>query len=148
MSEMCRQVNEQLILLETVRKNVEEQMQTHNPPGGLMGRHAQINKPPVFPPFSGTEPTPKDECGIETLLFQVRGAWEDVTDHAVRSALISCLRGRASSFLECVGLEAQLDTMINELTERYTKTAPTDTLVCEFHQLQQEKFESIHQFAG
>ena len=38
--------------------------------------------------------------------------------------------------------------MISELTERYTKTAPADTLVCEFHQLQQEKSESIRQFAG
>ena len=78
----------------------------------------------------------------------MRGAREDVTDHAVRSALISCLRGGASSFLEYVGLEAPLDTMISKLTERYTKTAPADTLVCKFHQLQQEKSESIRQFAG
>ena len=57
-------------------------------------------------------------------------------------------RGGASSFLEYVGLDASLDTMIEELTERYTKTAPADTLVCEFHQLQQEQNETIRQFAG
>ena len=38
--------------------------------------------------------------------------------------------------------------MIEELTERYTKTAPADTLVCEFHQLQQELNETIRQFVG
>ena len=74
MSEMRRQVNEQLILLETVWKNVEEQTRTRHLSGGCTERYALINKPPIFPPFSGTEPTPKDECGIETLLFQVRGA--------------------------------------------------------------------------
>ena len=83
MSEMWWQVNEQLILLETVRKNVEEQTRTCHLSGGCTEQYAPINKTPIFPPFSGTEPTPKDECGIETLLFQVRGAQEDVTDHAV-----------------------------------------------------------------
>ena len=34
-------------------------------------------------------------------------------------------------------------TMIEEFTERFTKTTPADTLVCEFHQLQQEKNETI-----
>ena len=108
----------------------------------------KINKPPMFPPFSGIEPTAKDECGIETLLFQVKGARKDVTEQAIRSALVSCLRGGASSFLEYVSLESSLDVMIDELMERYTKTAPADTLVCEFHQMKQEKTESIRCFAG
>ena len=34
MSEMRRQVNEQLILLEMVRKNVKEQTRTHHLSGG------------------------------------------------------------------------------------------------------------------
>ena len=119
MMELSKQVNEQLFLLEMVRTNAEQQIRL----GGSQRLNSQrvsnnqINKPPHFPPFSGMEPTPKDECGIETLLFQVKGAREDVTDQAVRSALISCLRGGASSFLEYVGLNAPLDTMVEELTE-------------------------------
>ena len=39
----------------------------------------RIDKLPIFPLFSGAEPTPKDECGIETFLFQVRGARKNLT---------------------------------------------------------------------
>ena len=91
--------------------------------------------------FSGTEPTPKDECGIETFLFQVRGARKNLTDQAVRAALISSLRGGASAFIEYVGLDSPLDVLIDELVERYCITATHDTLVCEFHQLSQERNE-------
>ena len=149
MNELTKRVNDQLILLEAVRGNLGKD--TGTAPSGAVGSDRdkeKINKPPTFPLFSGIEPTPKDECGIETLLFQVKGARKDVTEQAVRSALVSCLRGGASSFLEYVGLESSLDVMIDELTERYTKTAPTDTLVCEFHQMKQDKSESIRCFAG
>ena len=53
----------------------------------------KINKPPTFPIFSNTEPTAKDEYSIQTFLFQVRSAQQDVTDQAVRNALISSLQG-------------------------------------------------------
>ena len=98
--------------------------------------------------FSGAEPTPKDECGIETFLFQVRGARRNLTDQAVRQALIGSLRGGASGFIEYVGLDSPLDVMIDELVERYCVTATHDTLICEFHQLSQEQNERIREFAG
>ena len=108
----------------------------------------KINKPPTFPTFSGTEPTPKDECSIQTFLFQVRSAHQDVTDQAVRNALISSLQGPASKFVEYIGLTAPLDSIIKEMEERYVHTTPPDTLVCEFHQLHQEKKEHVKEFAG
>ena len=108
----------------------------------------KINKPPTFPTFSGTEPTPKDECSIQTFLFQVRSALQDATDQAVQNALISSLRGPASEFVEYIGLTAPLDSIINEMEERYVRTTPPDTLVCEFHQLHQEKKEHVKEFAG
>ena len=99
MMELSRRVNEQLILLETISARAAKQMETGQPkPRNRQEWNEQINKPPHFPPFSGTELTPKDECGIETLLFQVKGARKDVTDHAVHSALISCLRGGGKFF--------------------------------------------------
>ena len=38
--------------------------------------------------------------------------------------------------------------MIDDLVERYCVTATHDTLVCEFHQLSQERNERIREFAG
>ena len=95
----------------------------------------KINKPPTFPIFSGVEPTPKDKCSIQTFLFQFRNARQDVTDQAVRNALISSLRGPALEFVENIGLTAPLEMIIKEMEERYVHTTPPDTLVCEFHQL-------------
>ena len=94
------------------------------------------------------EPTPKDECSIQTFLFQVRSTRQDVTDQAVRNALISSLRGPASEFVENIGLTAPLDTIIKEMEERYLHTTPPATLVCDFHQLHQEKKERVKEFAG
>ena len=108
----------------------------------------KINKPPTFPTFSGAEPTPKDECSIQTFLFQVRSAQQDVTDQVVRNVLISSLRGPASEFVEYIGLTYPLETIIKEMEERYVPTTPPDTLVCEFHQLHQDKKECVKEFAG
>ena len=79
----------------------------------------KINKPSTFAMFSGAEPTPKDGCSIQTFLFQVRSARQDVTDQAIRNALISSLRRPASEFVEYIGLTAPLDTIIKEMEERY-----------------------------
>ena len=103
----------------------------------------KISKPPIFPMFSGIEPSPKDECSIQTFLFQVRSAHQDVTDQAVRSALIS-----SSEFVEYIGLMSPLETIITEMEERYVRTAPPDTFVCEFHQLHQDRKECVKEFAG
>ena len=108
----------------------------------------KISKPPIFPMFSGIEPSPKDECSIQTFLFQVRSAHQDVKDQAVHSALISSLRGPASEFVEYIGLTSPLETIITEMEERYVRTAPPNTLVCEFHQLHQDRKERVKEFAG
>ena len=107
----------------------------------------KINIPPTFPTFSGTEPTLKDECSIQTFLFQVRSARQDITDQVVCNALISSLKGPASEFVEYIGLTSPLDSIIKEMEERYVCTTPPDTLVCNFHQLHQEKKERVKEFA-
>ena len=151
MNELNRRVKEFLQLLETTRQAAEREMYQcsfsgHSREYLLEG--GKISKPPTFPTFSGIEPTPKDECSIQTFLFQVRSARQDVTDQAVRNALISSLRGPASEFVEYIGLTSPLDTIIMEMEERYVCTAPPDTLVCEFHQLSQDKKERVKEFAG
>ena len=106
----------------------------------------RIDKLPSFLLFSGTEPSLKDECRIETFLFQVSRKEPD------RSSSMSGLnqfseRG-ASAFIEYVGLDSPLDDMIDKLVERYCITATHDTLICEFHQLSQECNERIREFSG
>ena len=58
------------------------------------------------------------------------------------------MQGPASEFVEYIGLTAPLDSIIKEMEERYVRTTPPDTLVCEFHQLHQEKKEPVKEFAG
>ena len=148
MNDLTARVQEQLSLLETVRKEIEGEVQKKRRRSRAESTDERIDKLPIFPLFSGAEPTPKDECGIETFLFQVRGARKNLTDQAVRQALIGSLRGGASGFIEYVGLDSPLDVMIDELVERYCVTATHDTLICEFHQLTQERNERIREFAG
>ena len=146
MNELMMRVTEQLNSLEQMWKETEKKLKVEQQEG--RSADERIDKLPSFPLFSGTEPTPKDECEIETFLFQVRGARKNLTDQAVRAAMISSLRGGASAFIEYVGLDSPLDVMIDELVERYCVTATHDTLVCEFHQLSQERNERIREFAG
>ena len=151
MDSLNQKVRESLHLLETTRQAAEREMYQRS--FSFTNQHSiaegnRISKPPTFPTFSGNEPTPKDECSIQTFLFQVRSARQDVTDQAVRNALISALRGPASEFVEYIGLTSPLDTIIQEMEERFVRNIPPDALVCEFHQLQQGKHEKIKEFAG
>ena len=83
MNDLTSRVQEQLSLLETVCKDFEDEVQRKKRRSSLKYPDDRIDKLPVFPLFSGVEPTPKDECGIETFLFQVRGARKNLTDQAV-----------------------------------------------------------------
>ena len=56
----------------------------------MTGSHSstKINKPPVLPNFSGSDPVPKDEGSYEQWKFQVTGALKICTEEAVRSAIV------------------------------------------------------------
>ena len=132
MNELNKRVKESLQLLETTCQAAEREMYQRSFSGMSRDNLVEgykINKPPTFPTFSGAELTPKDECSIQTFLFQVQSARQDVMDQAVRNALISSLRGPASKFVEYIGLTAPLDSIIKEMEERYVRTTPPDTLM-------------------
>ena len=81
-----RRVKESLQLLETTRQAAVREMYQHSFSGhshDYLMEGGKISKPPTFPTFSGIELTPKDECSIQTFLFQVRSAHQDMTDQAV-----------------------------------------------------------------
>ena len=86
MDSLNQKVKNSLHLLETTRQAAEREMYRCSF-SGTSQHHlmegSRISKPPTFPTFSGNEPTPKDECSIQTFLFQVRSARQDVTDQAV-----------------------------------------------------------------
>ena len=81
MNELKMRVTEQLDSMELMCKEMEKKLKGEEQEGH--GVDERIDKLPSFPLFSGTEPTPKDECGIETFLFHVRGAQKNLTDQAV-----------------------------------------------------------------
>ena len=145
--DLLQRVKEQMGLLELV-KSATGRGSKNGIPSGKGGQGNRINKLPKFPIFSGEDPVPRDECSIDTFLFQIKGAREDITDRAVRTALLSSLRGGAGEFVEYIGLNAPLDDIIEKLTERYSTQAPEDALICQFHQMAQEKGETIREFAG
>ena len=72
MNELMMRVTDQLNTLDLMRKETERRIKEEPKEG--RSTDERIDKLPLFPLFSGTEPTLKDECGIETFLFQVRGA--------------------------------------------------------------------------
>ena len=108
----------------------------------------KVSQPSNFVPFSGTIPVPKGECGIEALLYQVKGALVSRTERAVRLALLIALRGGAQEFLECKGLDTPLYEMMEGLETRYGGKVSQDELICQFHELKQEEQESIRNFAS
>ena len=151
MDSLNKKVKESLQFLETTRQAAEREMYQRSFSGTSQHQFLEVDriaKPPTFPTFSGNEPTPKDECSIQTFLFQVWSARQDVADQAVRNALIRVLRGPASEFIEYIGLTSPLDTIVKEMEERFVRNIPPDALVCEFHQLQQGRHEKIKEFAG
>ena len=75
MNDLTRRVTKQLDLLEVVHRTAEQEMLQRTQTNSALdiGPGGKITKLPVFPAFSGEEPTPKDERGIETFLFQIKG---------------------------------------------------------------------------
>ena len=67
MNELMMRVTEQLNSLEMMRKEMERKMKGESKEGH--NEDKRIDKLPSFPLFTGTEPTPKDECGIETFFI-------------------------------------------------------------------------------
>ena len=103
---------------------------------------------PGLPLFSGSEPTPCDEGTYEQWKFQVKGMHSSCPESAVRSALITSVRGEASELVGFVGFSAQLSTILEAIDKRFGKRSTADRLQQEFFQLQQEKGEQIQHFAG
>ena len=99
----------------------------------------QLVMAPGLPLFSGSEPTPRDEGTYDQWKFQVRGMRSSCSEAAVRSALITSVRGEASkreTLVGFVGFSAPLSVILKAIDKRFGKRSTADRLQQEFFQLQ------------
>ena len=100
-----------------------------------------------LPLFSGADPTPRDESTYEQWRFQVRGMWSTASEQAVKTAVISSVRGEASEAISFAGFHAPLNVLLAAMEDCFGRKMTSDRLQQDFYQLQQEKGEKIQHFA-
>ena len=103
-----------------------EEMQTAYviapPSSTLMGAAANNPDPknlklPSLPPFSGTEPVPKDEASCEQWVWQAREALKTCTLGAVRTVVIQSVRGKVREFVSSVRFEMSVEELVDKIQE-------------------------------
>ena len=105
-------------------------------------------KTPNLPPFSGTDPVPKDEGSWEQWEFQVKGFLDTHTPEAVRSMIMCSVRGAWHELVGFVGYQADLGTILKAIEKHFGKKLTGDKLQQDFYQLSQERGEKVKTFAG
>ena len=114
--------------------------------GRKRNHRKRVGTIPKFLPFSGNEPTPTGECGVEEFLFQIKGAKRTQKDHQIRLAILLAVRGDAQEFIKFIGADLPLEKIMQYLRERYWKKERVGDLWNDFCELQQKKEETIEQF--
>ena len=110
-------------------------------------QHPSYKLPPL-PKFSGALPVPKGEGSFEQFMFQIRGFKGSYTEEAMKNGIVGAVTDGARDYLDFIGFENDLTTIIDALDMRYGKGQSTDRIQQEFYQLSQERGETIQQFAG
>ena len=113
----------------------------------LVLQHPLYKLPPL-PKFSGTLAVPKGEGSFEQFMFQICGFKGSYTEETMKNRIIGAVTDGARDYLDFIGFENDLATIIDALDMRYGKGQSTDRIQQEFYQLSQEQGETIQQFAG
>ena len=108
----------------------------------------EISKPPPIVYFSGIEPIPKHEGSHDQWEFKVRGAMDTHTENSVRAAIVNSLRGPARELVGFTGYSADINFILNEMSNRFSKKNSGDKFEQEFYQMKQDKGEKIRVFAS
>ena len=108
----------------------------------------KISKPPPMVYFSGIEPIPKEEGSHDQWGFQVRGAMDTHPENSVRATIVNSLRGPARELVGFVGYSADINLILSEVSNRFSKKYSGDKLQQEFYQMKQDKGENIRVFAS
>ena len=69
-------------------------------------------------------------------------------EEAMKNGIVGAVTDGARDYLDFIGFENDLTTIIDVLDMRYGKGQSTDRIQQEFYQLSQERGETIQQFAG
>ena len=113
----------------------------------LVSQHLLYKLPPL-PKFSGALPVPKGEGSFEQFMFQIRGFKGSYAEEAMKNGIVGAVRDGALDYLDFIGFENNLATIIDALDMRYGKGQSANRIQEEFYQLIQERGETIQQFAG
>ena len=98
----------------------------------------QSYKLPPLPKFSGALPVPKGEGSFEQFMFQIRGFKGSYTEEAMKNGIVGAVTDGARDYLDFIGFENDLATIMDASDMRYGKGQSTDRIQQEFYQLSQE----------
>ena len=100
-------------------------------------QHPSYKLPPL-PKFSGALPVPKGEGSFEQFMFQIRGFKGSYMEEAMKNGIVGAVTDGARDYLDFIGFEKDLTTIIDALDMRYGKGQSTDRIQQEFYQLSQD----------
>ena len=104
-------------------------------------------KPPILPPFSGSDPVPKDETSCKQWVWQAKEALKSCTVGAVRITIVELVRGEVREFAAAVGFEENVEMLLDKVEDRFLEKWTADGLQ-DFYKITQGKNEKVRQFTG
>ena len=114
---------------------------------GVMEEPRSI-KPLILPPFSGSDPVPKDEASCEKWVWQAKEALKSCTVGAVRIAIFQLVRGEVREFAATVGFEESVEMLLDRVEDRFGEKWTVDGLQQDFYKITEGKNEKVRQFTG
>ena len=105
-------------------------------------------KPSILPPFSGSDPVPKDEVSCKQWVWQAKEALKSCMVGAVRIALVQSVRGEVREFAVAVGFEESVEMLLDKVEDRFGEKWTADGLQQDFYKITQGKNEKVRQFTG
>ena len=108
----------------------------------------KLSTTPNLPMCSGQEHMPSTEGSIDQWLFLMEGALATHMEEAVKSPVIGSVRGAAHELLEFIGYGEEMDVILRHIKKCFGQGPSKAKLQNEFFLMEQQKSESINQFAG
>ena len=124
----------------------EESISPQGAVGGM--EESRSIKPPILPPFSGSDPVPKDEASCKQWVWQAKEALKSCTMGAIRITIVQLVRGEVREFAATVGFEESVETLLDKVKDRFREKWTVDGLQQDFYKITQGKNEKVRQFTG
>ena len=80
-----------------------------------------LYKLPPLPKFSGALLVPKGEGSFEQFMFQIRGFKGSYAEETMKNRIVGAVTDGARDYLDFIGFENNLATIIDALDMRYEK---------------------------